>query len=285
MKTLHTVDEIKKLLSQGKALFLAGDEKLLCQLPSGNWIGGTIPYFMSERGGLLTHDLIQVTELPSFVSDIRIKSYDQTQLHNIPRDYANNGVSLIVIPAFSGVHEIFAKDCSTYDGLFDRPLVGWITGIDLSQTEGATPKVMDGSTGTIYTNKALVMHVSLPDKKYGKVNILNLFHQGHGDIITFPQTGFETTDCVINGKPGNFAEYIQTQHINTQLPLVANYLGAMINVSVRNCDTANKKVSFYAPVFPGIEYRFAHPVDNYEESFKAELNKRNVHPVFTCNCI
>lgn len=38
-------------IGSGKSLFLAGDENLLKRLPKGNWIGGTIPYFMDRRGG------------------------------------------------------------------------------------------------------------------------------------------------------------------------------------------------------------------------------------------
>src|SRR3989442_4624190 len=30
---------------------VAGDERLLAQLPQGNWIGGTISYLMNDEGG------------------------------------------------------------------------------------------------------------------------------------------------------------------------------------------------------------------------------------------
>ena len=47
-----------------------GDERLLTQLPKGNWIGGTIPYLMTdERGGLTTRDQVLVQQLPGDEGD------------------------------------------------------------------------------------------------------------------------------------------------------------------------------------------------------------------------
>ena len=37
-----------------KLFAVAGDERLLARLPRGNWLGGTIPYLMSDEGGGLT---------------------------------------------------------------------------------------------------------------------------------------------------------------------------------------------------------------------------------------
>ena len=47
-----------------KLFAVAGDERLLARLPRGNWLGGTIPYLMSdEDGGLTTRDSLMVQEL------------------------------------------------------------------------------------------------------------------------------------------------------------------------------------------------------------------------------
>src|SRR5512143_408331 len=70
---LYEVAEVKAMIARGKKLLLAGEETLLKQLPAGNWIGGSIPYFMTEQGGLSTQYKIYVTELPDFVTDIQIK--------------------------------------------------------------------------------------------------------------------------------------------------------------------------------------------------------------------
>lgn len=39
-------------------------------MPAGNWMGGSIPYFMTEEGGLTTRHKIYVTTLSAAVSDV-----------------------------------------------------------------------------------------------------------------------------------------------------------------------------------------------------------------------
>ena len=48
---LLTVAEASEAITAGAAVLVAGDESLLRQLPQGRWIGGTIPYFMTDAGG------------------------------------------------------------------------------------------------------------------------------------------------------------------------------------------------------------------------------------------
>jgi len=52
MRHLLEVSEVQALIRRGDMLLLAGDEALLRQLPPGRWIAGTIPYFMTEDGGV-----------------------------------------------------------------------------------------------------------------------------------------------------------------------------------------------------------------------------------------
>ncbi len=280
-----TVQEASELIRSGKKILVAGDESLLAALPRGEWIGGTIPYFMSEDGGLFSREQVQVTVLPDFVCDATLKLYDPDEMERIPADYKPNGFAYVVIPAFSEAHQKFAQECSNWPSVFDRPLAGWIAGIDLKDLGKATPKVFNGQTGEVSATKAAVMHVDLPPDKFAKANIINLFHQGSGDTITFPEAGFAATDCQINGKKQNFAEYVTARKIDIQLPLVANYMGAMVNVSFQAVDAKAGKVAFYAPVFPGVEYKIADPVGDYEAEFRKELDAKNVSPFFTCNCI
>jgi hypothetical protein len=45
-------------------------------------------------------------------------------------------------------------------------------------------------------------------------------------------------------------------------------------------------VEFFAPVFAGIQYRFANPVEDYIQSFGQQLAKMKDTPVtLSCNCI
>lgn len=285
MRTLMNIKEASDLVNTGNIFMIAGDEKLLKQLPKGNWIGGSIPYFMSEDGGITTADKLQVVELPAIVKDAKIKFYNESELSSIPKDYHSNGVSFILIPGMSAVHQKYAEESMTYNGIFDRPLVGWITGVHLNDIGKVSPKVINGMTGEFSDNKAIVMHLNLPDKKFGHLNIINLFKQGNGDTLTFPKTGFQADTCYVNGKEASFVDYLEKNNIDTKLPLVANYNGAMINVSFQSVDKENKKVKFYAPVFKGVEYKMPLPVNDYEKEFDAELKKHNIEAVFACNCI
>jgi hypothetical protein len=129
------------------------------------------------------------------------------------------------------------------------------------------------------------MHIDLPANKYAKIDKINLFKQGEGDVITFNSPGFEFYECKVNGEDRNFYDYLTSNDIDTKLPLVADYMGAMINISLQNIDAENGKVILFAPAFPGIEYKIANPVANYEKEFTSKLNQAHINPLFSCNCI
>ncbi|QDK45194.1 hypothetical protein DOM22_08505 [Bdellovibrio sp. ZAP7] len=286
MKSLLKVNEVVELIKSGKKLVLAADEKLLMALPKGQWIGGTIPYFMSENGGIETTELIQVGVLPDFVEHCTVIHYRADKLHKIPSDYEQNGVSFIMIPAFSNAHFEFAKNCSSYQGIFDHPLLGWITGYQLGQTVLTKPKTFNGLTGEFSEDGALVMHLNLREDKFGKVNIINIFNQGSGDAISFKETGFEVSSCLVNGVETSFFDYIKSNNINTQLPLVANYSGAAVNVSIMTLNEDKRTVSLYAPVFPGVDYKIAAAVESYEGEFEKHVSRMNLtKPTLSCNCV
>ncbi|MHB8087936.1 MAG: DUF6976 family protein, partial [Anaerolineaceae bacterium] len=94
----------KAKITHGERLLLAGDESLLKQLPAGNWIGGSIPYFMTDHGGVFTRHKIYVTELPQSVSKISIKIYNLQTLKDIYLDMPPNGFSVIIMPCSSKTH-------------------------------------------------------------------------------------------------------------------------------------------------------------------------------------
>lgn len=282
---LHTVEEIRDLITQGKFLLISGTEALLRKLPQGHWIGGTIPYFMTEAGGLSSEDRLHVNVMDRFVQSAKIQIYHPDDIHKIPQDYPANGMSFLIIPAFSKTHFVFAEQCSSWTGVFERPLVGWVSGTNLSKTTEEGAKVFNGATGEALSEGGVAMHITLDADIYAKVGFINLFEQGPGDLITFPNTGFEVNSCLVNGKEANFADYLLRSKINTELPLVASYMGEMINVSIREVDKQQGKVKLYAPVFESIEYRFANPVGDYPAAFKQQLKKHQGTPVFSCNCI
>ncbi len=283
---LFALADVTKMILQGKKLILAGDETILQQLPSGHWIGGTIPYFMGEQGGVLTREHIYVTELSSWAKRSVIQTYTTDSISSIFADAPVNGFSMIIIPATSAVHLSFALNAPRYDGFATRPLIGWISGVHLGDLGKISAKVFLGENSKVFEDRAVVMHVELPERTYAEINILNIFEQGSGDTITFPTDSFSATDAFINGKKEDFAKYIVAKGLDTHLPLVANYSGAMINTSFQNIDDATKTVNFYAPVFKGVEYRHAKAVGDYVSSFTSHMPSHNLDSIFfSCNCI
>lgn len=274
-----------ELIEQGKTLSIAGDEGALRQLPQGNWIGGTIPYFMAENGGTISRDQVFVSEFSSFGSPPTLHRYDANTLTKICCNAPENGYSVIIMPAFSTCHSSFAINAPSYEEMYIKPLVGWVAGVHLDDLGKVKPKVILGSTGEFFEDAAVVIDITLPSEKFARIDIVNLFNPGDGPCITFSTTGFSATDCQIDNTPGNLADYLLANNIDRRLPLVADYCGALINVSIKEIDPASRQVEFYAPLFPGVEYRVAAPVNDYPEAIKRALPEATDPIIFSCNCI
>jgi PAS domain S-box-containing protein len=146
--------------------------------------------------------------------------------------------------------------------------------------------VFDGRSGKAYENAAVVMHAALPKGKTAVIGIINIFEPSEGDVLTFRGTGFSAAEVLVNGKSRSFPEYIAEKKLDTKLPLVANYGGAMINVSFREVDAANGKVEFFAPLFKGVQYRHAKPLGDYLQAF-LEQKPQGIEDrlMFSCNCV
>ena len=287
MNQLITVQAAIELIATGAPLSIAGPESELDQLPAGNWIGGTIPYFMVPEGGIVVQKgKVFVTDI-SGLGKVTFASFGPDELEKISGNCPENGIAITIIPAGSRSHRKFAEDAATYENAFLKPTVGWISGDHLSQLGSVTPKVYAGSGTAKSDDRAVVAYLELPTDKLPSVEIVNLFEPGDGDLLHFTSTGFEVTDCLVNGKVANFAQYIRSQGLeHGKLPLVGDYTGAHINVSLQSVGDAGGKVAMYAPVFPGIDYHFARPVGDYAQSFRARLATQQADGLLmTCNCI
>jgi len=282
---LVSISQASDLINSGKYLNIAGDEAALTQLPKGNWIGGTIPYFMADEGGTVSRDRVFVNEIEVFGDAPTIRFYDVESLPQLCRNAPENGYTILVVPAFGPCHSAFAENAPNYEEMYMKPLIGWVAGVHLDDLGKTTPKVVLGTTGELSDQHVVAMDVPLPPAKFAHIDIVNLFQPSEGEAITFDATGFAAGNCLINGKSANLADYLTTNKIDTRLPLVADYCGAMINVSIKSVDTAAKRVDFYAPVFPGVTYRIAAPVSDYVNGFQAALPKLDTSIVFSCNCI
>lgn len=282
---LMTTDAAAELIRSGSFLAVAGDEQALRQLPGGNWIGGTIPYFMAAEGGRTTRERVFVSPIEVGDAPPLIRFYDAEALSQLCRNAPEHGYSLLIVPGFSEVHSRFAQDAPNYEDMYLKPLIGWVAGVHLDDLGRITPKVVNGQTGQYSDEMAIVIDVPLAAEKFAHIDIVNLFEQGPGDAISFPEAGFSAGACLINGIPANLAEYLAERAIDTRLPLVADYSGALVNVSIKAIVGEEKRVDFYAPVFPDLCYKLAAPPGDYVSAFQRALPPGDVRLSFSCNCI
>lgn len=279
-----TLEKAKQLIEEGKILHIAADDCLLAQLPKGNWIAGTTPYFITEEGGITCKDKLFINEIES-AADFKTVVYDTTNVFDISKDAYSNGLSFLIMPFASEVAVYYSKEAPNAEDLLMTPTVGWISGFDLSTD--AKAKVYDGVTGESYDNKAIALHISLASDKMASLGIVNIFNVSDNVAkIEFLEDSLSVIKCLVNGEEVVFSDYIADNKLDTQLPLVADYNSVLVNVSIKAISEKDKIVDFYAPVFAGKEYSFASPVSDYGTSFTNCLKDvQDIKPVFSCNCI
>jgi hypothetical protein len=282
---LHSVSEVQAAIAAGESLFLAGSREALSQLPRGNWVGGTISYFMSEAGGVMSDDRIFTTSIPDFVLQVETAEYGTEDLAKLYLDAPEHGFTFLALPASSAVLKTFAEEAPNCDGFLFRPVVGWVSGVHADRIGIDSPAVFNGKTGAVLQDKAVALHIELPSNKIAELDIVNIFEPGDGDVIRFQKAGFHVDDCLIGGKPVNFADYIQQMALPTEFPLVGDYNGSSINVSFQKVDSEKHTVDLFAPVFPGVDYRFAKPVADYGQAFGQVIAREEKDSDFACNCI
>jgi hypothetical protein len=286
VNALVSVDRAIELIKEGRALSFAGQEACLDKLPRGNWVAGTIPYFMGAEGGVVTAEKVFATVLADG-QKTEVAFYGPDALECIVGNAPENGYTFAVMPYGSNAHRMYAESADSFEGAFLKPTVGWVAGIDLADLGKVTPKVYNGKTGTKHEEGVVVMHVSLPDDKLATIEIVNIFEQDAGDVITFQTTGFKANDCFVNGKPAQLGKYLAGRgNGEGKLPMIGDYSGARINVGLQTVNADSGECSFYGPVFPGVEYRLAKPVTDYADRFRSLTRQYNgPDTLFACNCI
>lgn len=281
---LLSIAQANRRITRGDPLIVAGSRTALASLAPGNWIGGSIPYFVGADGGHCDRTQVFVDEIKLPVMQWSIKSYAHAALGKIPADAFANGFSYVVIPANSRAHLEYAMRAPQFPDIFMKPVIGWISGVHLDDVATEKPVVVDGRTGTVLQNEAIVLHVELPAEFQVMVNTVNLFRPGQGASVRFLEPGFAASKAVVDGKVVDLVRLMIDQKWDVRLPLVADYAGTHVNVSIKSIDEAARRVTFYAPVFPGVDYRAAEPVGDYVEAFSRRV-PAGVRPVLSCNCI
>lgn len=283
-KHLYTVEEVSGLINEGRTLLLSGDESLLNELPDGNWVGGTIPYFMTTGGGLFTQEHIYVNDISDVVSDFSIVAYDENDINQIVTDSYDNGFTYVILPALTKVWSKYALESPEWRNLYVNPIIGWVSGVKYEDFGSQQPKTFIGNKSS--ANKAAVLHASLPQDKIARTEIINVYEQGNGDNIFFEKRGFGNNECLINGEKRNLYDYLVENKIDETLPLVASYAGARLNVG-SIWDKEKKRADLFAPVFPETVYRVAkHRNIDYADEFKERLSGSDAsNMIFSCTCL
>lgn len=278
---------VESMIARGDYMVIAGDENVLASLPSGNWIAGTIPYFMTDEGGKVDQEKLYVNTIEGLSSSSlpRLTLYDTKTISRVAQECPEHGFTILILPAGSEVHLNYAQNAPDFPKMFFSPIVGWISGMHLDKIGSQSAKVGFGPAGGLLSEtQAAAMHIPLPEDQVAEIKTVNLFVQGDGGAITFAESGFNVTACKVDGADWSLADYVREKGIDTRLPLVANYSGMMVNVSIQ--ELAEKEVKLYAPVFAGVEYRFAKPVTDYVSEFNQQISSSNgAHVAFSCNCI
>jgi len=255
------------MITDGRVLLLAGEETLLAQLPPGRWIGGTAAQFLTPQGSVPARGLLLFTDITSLALHTEQRHLDAASLHRIARHYPQNGFAVLIVPGFSALLLRLTSEILDYQGVYDMPLTGWVSAVDLAEIGQRTPKTFAG-TPHARDDCAAVMYVTLPETAFAQLRIVNLFTPGSGPEIRVPAHGFHISgDCLIDGEPQNLARYMETQNIDPSLPLIADQEGAMLNVSILRNDAQSGTVSVFAPVSPALTYRFAETILDYQEEF------------------
>jgi hypothetical protein len=297
---LKNFEEVSKWIEDGRTLHIAGSEKLLRELPKGSWIGGSTEHFMTEEGGVVSDNLLFVSEFTELgTSAYSIRDYGADTIPQITADAYGNGFSIAIIPFDCDVHNEYARNAAGYEGMFIKNIIGWISGPS-KKTPGQPAVAVNGQTGQVFTDRAIALHLEIPGPhgravseangrpgpKTVSLGIINIHSPDEkSPEIEFDESGSNTVKtCRIDGKEVLFADYLRKNGHNIGIPLVGDYFGHGVNVSFRLID--KDEVQLYSPVFSGIKYRFAKNVPVYADAFREQLGRlKDKRIVFSCNCI
>lgn len=264
---LGSVAEVADMIRAGQVLVLAGAEASLASLPSGRWIGGTAARFLTPCGGVAAAERILYTNLTDIAATVTVRRFGAGDIHGIGRHYPENGFAILIIPGFSPVLRHIAGHIADYDGLYNVPLTGWVSAVEVDALPGARPKCFAGGPQA-QDNRAAVMYVTLPPLLFAQLHVVNLFSPNSGPDIRFP-AGSQVTDgsCLIDGQENNLARYMAENNVDPRLPLIADHDGALLNVSILSANPKSGEVSFLTPVYPTLSYRFAEDLLDYSAEF------------------
>lgn len=284
---LYTKQQVIEFINAGNVMLLSGSANALKDLPKGKWIAGTTPYCM-DNVGKCEEEMIFVDDFTQIAKQSKIEVYDKDTIKNIAINGYKNGVVFLVLPIETDVYYTFSDNSLSYEGIFDNPVVGYVACMKMEDYGKIKPETACGIDGKLTEDKAVALYIELPNDLAARAEIINLDTIDYDtSVIVFPKTGFIQSDCTIDGKPGNIAQYLE----NVIKPKVGNYSqlitsqnGALINRDVKVVDVNKGEVSFFSSAYAGDEYRMVKNGADYFKMFNETLaDKRSeVAACFSC---
>lgn len=259
-----TQSEAAGIIRAGAVAVFAGSEQALATLPPGQWIGGTTIYFMTSAGGVVDTDHVFCTILDEAL-EARFAHFQAPSLSKLTAGQYGHGLTYLMVPAFSAAHQHFAVEAPSFPDLYQQPVMGWVTGVPFADIGSQRPQAFFGPSGEKFDDAVLALYLRLPERIRPVLDMVNPFTRGDGPDIVFPHTGFEARDCLIDGVPARIGDHLA--QCDTRMPLVADYAGTLMNVSVRDTDSATGVARFFAPVVAGEPYRMAQPVSDVRAAY------------------
>jgi hypothetical protein len=283
---LETVDAVAARIRRGESLLLSGDPQLLAKLPNGNWLAGSIPYFHDAQGMRESREVIGVDTLPREATGMRIEVLSATEVASVAQRAQPGEYVYVIAPAFSEAVNAFVAQEHEIPGLLNQPVVGWVSGVALSEIGATKPVVVDGRTGTIHDNALVCAYIALPRFVRPVAKIVNVFTPGDGPTIEVENDGTTHTYVIADGKRRLFADILKETHHDVRFPLVTNSVGARFNVSFQSVEESTGEVKMFLPLIPGIEYRLAKPLTDYRQALVDTIAREQpADPAHTSFCV
>ncbi|MCQ2974519.1 MAG: hypothetical protein MJ211_06875 [Bacteroidales bacterium] len=283
---LYTKQEVINFIRQGKILHLSGSAENLSGLPRGKWIGGTSPYCVDKTGQVFT-DKIYVDDLTDIAAGANIESLDERNIQDVVKNSYDNGFSIIILPIDSPVYYAFANNSLTFDGIFNNPVIGYVACCKFADFGKVKCMSICGTDGELTDQRAAVMHIKLPKDKIARTEIMNFDKiDTNSAELVFPKSGFVQSECLINGKPGNIADYLDSVKLpNGAFPqMITSMNGALVNRDIKYVNVDKGEAAFFSPVYENDKYYLIKTENDYQTEFNQRIaaKQNKVSICFAC---
>ncbi len=275
MNGIISLDVAAALIQSGRVLVLGGSADVLVNLPSGRWIGGVTHSFLSESGCVSDAIGVHALDLTDYIASPVMQSYSYLSVGSLFEEIPEDGFSFALMPAFSEAHRMFSIYSALEPVELRHRVCGWVAGINLPSRQAEEVFIIDGMTGEIFWDNAVVLHCSLREGYDFCLDVYNPYDEVEGDSFQFSETTFSITDCLVNGAPGNFYDYLRQYAAHDIPTLQAQVGGAKFNVHVA-VDNGMQHVMLTTPVISGIDYRMVRLYEQIGQNCLRFLSRESV---------